>query len=529
MKTKTLLSFILPVFLISLYSTAQDGTLDNSFGNDGLVKLALGTFDDKIHDMIVQPDGKILLAGFSYVESYNFAIIRLNSNGSLDETFGNNGKVVLPVGSNNSDPFNGDKAYGLSLTPDGKIVIVGEAFDRVSKFNVGIIQLLSNGALDTTFGNNGIVSIPVPSADAYTRSCVVDGKSNIYITGGAYSSNQLDVFILKCDRYGQLDTTFGASGIVVYPVYKFQNDMANKILIDKNEKLMLAGTAYNTTNEDYLIMRFNANGTPDTTFAEKGYEVIGFFGSSNEQCYGMAIQEDEKIILAGHSNNSFYDVILTRLNSDGSKDLSFGSSGVTYTNHGTDTDTAQSTDIVIQPDGKIIAGGLASLSQKLNYAMTRYNTDGTLDNSFGSDGFVYTNFTSISDDQALAIALQEDGKILLAGQTYDGQGMMSVARYNNPDVSAPLSVNELTQKNISVWPNPTEGKINLQGIESNKINIVIHDISGRIIFSTTSEQEENNHTLDLSLLDSGYYIINIQSIQEKNKTIMPSVPLIIKH
>ena len=526
MKLKPLFTNLFFTVLLSFSLFAQDGILDTSFGSSGLVQLASGTFDDKIHDMVVQPDGKIVLAGYSYTETYNFIVVRLNTNGSLDDTFGNNGVVVLPFGSINPGSLSGDKAYSVDLAPDGKIVIAGETTGEGSKSNVGIVKLLSNGTLDSTFGDNGMISIPIPSANAYTRSCVVDDKSNIYVTGGAYSSNQFDVFVIKCDRYGQLDASFGESGIVVYPVYPFQNDLANKILLDKNGKIMIAGTAYNKTNEDYLVMRFNKNGTLDTTFSENGFEVFGFFGSFNEQCYGMIIQPDEKIVLAGHSNNSYYDVILTRLESNGNLDLGFGSSGIVYTDHGTSVDVAQATDLVLQPDGKIIVGGLAVLSQRTHYNMTRYNPEGAIDTSFGNNGFVYTNFTQNSDDQALAMALQEDGKILLAGQTYDGQGFISAARYNNPSVLALLSLNEVTQSAINFWPNPTEGKMHLEGINSNQINVAVYDVSGRVVLSLNSQKENDNHTLNLSTLNEGLYFVKIESNEQDDSKIR-SIPIVI--
>ena len=280
--------------------------------------------------------------------------------GNLDPAFGNGGKVFTHIGF-------GDRVTSLAFQPDGKIIAAGAS------------------------GNRGIF----------------------------FAS---DFAIVRYNADGSLDTSFGAGGKVTTDFFDYE-DYINAVALQTDGKIVVAGRARDGALAYFGLARYNRDGSLDSTFGSGGKVVTSFFGHGDDP-HALAIQPDGKLVVAGTafsaSSITGDDVPnanfgLARYNSDGSLDPTFGSVGKVSTDLGNDSGI---TAIAIQPDGKIVAGGnTSSRDTNTDFALARYNEDGTLDSSFGSSGIVVTDFAGLPDFVD-GLALQPDGKIVLAGEVY---------------------------------------------------------------------------------------------------------------
>jgi uncharacterized delta-60 repeat protein len=237
---------------------------------------------------------------------------------------------------------------------------------------------------------------------------------------------------------GDLDATFGNGGKITTDFFGLLNE-ASDIVLQQDGKIIAAGyTQTFTTDDDFALVRYNSDGSLDTTFASGGTLTTDFFGGA-DQVKAVALQPDGKIVVAGStvSPSRFTDFAFARYDSDGSLDTSFGIGGkvtVSFLDR-----FSQATDLALQSDGSIVAVGHAFHSGDFTFAfaLARLNQDGSLDPSFGSGGMVITNFFASddefnADDQAEAVAIQTDGKIIAGGRTRPpgGQIDFGLARYN---------------------------------------------------------------------------------------------------
>ncbi len=420
--------FLLAVlFLPSAPSWAADGDIDTTFGTGGRVTTDFGPYDDEANAVAIQADGKIVAAGTTGGTDRDFALARYNTDGTLDTTFGTGGKVttdftdirgtITTWGRSDSD-----NANAVAIQSDGKIVAAGTA--GVTDF--ALARYNTDGTLDTTFGTGGRVTTyssantPISSAIASAVAIQSDGK--IVVAGYAYNSdqhidaNQYDFALARYNTNGTLDSTFGSGGIVVTAVGPdVDYDYAYAVAIQTDGKIVAAGATgprsnYGGTTDTFAIVRYNTNGTLDTSFGTGG-TVTTTIGTYSD-AYAVANQTDGKIVATGYSYKGDYaDFALARYNTDGTLDTSFGTDGMVTTAISANSNVDNARSVAIQTDGKIVAAGIDS---SYNFALVRYNTDGTLDTTFGTGGMV----TTTNYDKAYAVAIQSDGKIVAAGVGY---------------------------------------------------------------------------------------------------------------
>ena len=230
---------------------------------------------------------------------------------------------------------------------------------------------------------------------------------------------------------GDLDLTFGNGGKVLTPIGS-GNDYSFGAAIQSDGKIVLAGESYNGANRDFALARYNPDGSLDASFGSGG-KVVTPIGSRDESAGDIAIQPDGKIVVAGYSINadSFADFALVRYNANGSLDNSFGTGGKVTTSFGSvGSDVVIAHAIAIQADGKIVAAG-RSFGNFNKFALARYNTNGSLDTSFGTGGKLTTQISSNSNDEAYAVAIQSDGKIVVGGRSFNGATYdFAVVKYN---------------------------------------------------------------------------------------------------
>ena len=341
------------------------------------------------------------------------------ADGDLDPTFGTGGKVMTDF--NHST----DIAYAVALQSDGKLVAAGTTYTNndYSNEDFAIARYNANGTLDTTFGVNGKVTTDFPGLAAVAFAVVVQPDGKILVAGGAFPNFVFlgDFELARYNPDGSLDTSFGTGGIVTTS-FPFQGSYAFALALQSDGKIIAAGTDFvnfsseDSSNTDFALARYNPDGTPDTTFGNGG-QVTTDFAGFNDDAFSVLIQADGKLVAVGSAKNpaNFYDFAAVRYLANGTIDTSFGSGGKVRTDFGfAGFDQARSA--ALQPDGKIVAAGFTIFNNGLSqpFAVARYNSNGTLDTTFDSDGKLLIDFGSF-DQSAYRVLLQPDGKIVTVG------------------------------------------------------------------------------------------------------------------
>jgi uncharacterized delta-60 repeat protein len=385
---------------------------------------------DWAYALAIQRDGKIVAAGRSARGAWRFALARYTSSGELDRGFGRGGKVLTDFGSS------GSFATSIALQRDGKLVAAGHA-GIASTHVFAIIRYTTRGRLDPSFGHGGEVLTRfslLKRMKEWANALVIQRDGRVLAAGAMSDFDAFGRFaIARYDPRGQLDRSYGTGGKVVARVGS--DGTASAMAIQRDSKIVTAGTSIVGDDIDIVLARFTARGKLDPTFG-RGGRVVTDFGSSS-QAGGVAVQADGRIVAAGRSASS--DFALARYTAYGKLDPSFGSGGKVVTNFGQvqcPDDCSESEEaahaLAIQADGKIVAAGSSqargAYGEKTccidDFALARYKPDGSLDPSFGNGGLVLTAFRGISIIQAIGI--QSDGKIVVAG---GGAGSFALARY----------------------------------------------------------------------------------------------------
>ena len=443
---RTTLAAAGPLALLLLLATpgaADPGDLDPTFDGDGKVTTHI-RFTDEVRGVAIQADGKIVAAGHTIcepcavpVQPHDFALARYNRDGSLDTTFDGDGKVTtdFDVGE--------DQAFAVAIQADGKIIAAGSA-NGPSSFDFAVARYNADGSLDPTFDIDGKVTTDFAGGNDQGRGVAIQADGKIVVAGVAVSAA-----CLPCDgpasdnfglaRYnpdGSLDPTFGFVGRQVTD-FVGGPDEARAVAIQADGKIVAAGVAICDpcvlpvipVPHDFGLVRYNTDGSLDSTFDGDGRVTTDF--EDDDEAWGVALQPDGKIVAAGSAAHSSGARLfaLARYATNGSLDTAFEGDGKLTTQFSED-DGARA--VAIQRDGKIVAAGFTFLfSGQSDFALARYNTNGSLDTIFGGDGRVSTDFGSF--DHANAVAIQGDGKIVSAGFS---DGDFALARYKVCRVSS---------------------------------------------------------------------------------------------
>jgi len=411
---------------ITVTVCGHPGALDASF-QDGRVIVPVGAGDDYANAMALGSDGKILVAGRVAENLGDFALIRLERDGSLDTTFGENGKVATPVGERS------DVAYAIAVQDDGKIVLAGSSENAGTGLDFAVARYLPDGSLDPDFGDGGTVTTSV-SDDTDTAYAVLVQKDGKIVLAG--ESNQGasgtggDFALVRFDSDGRLDESFGDGGVVLTPIAEGGGrDVAYAMAsqrIDGEERLVVVGG-----EGDFAIARYTEDGELDQYFSEGG-KVSRVFGSVIGAARAVAATDDGQILVAGHHNHDF---ALIRLTKNGAFDGRFGGGKVVTPVSPDNWDEAQS--IAVDADGNIVVGGWAyeGGGSSGNFALARFTPDGVLDARFGDEGIVITEVaSSTKNDLGNAMLLQADERIpsvrvLMAGSANGSNHDFAVTRY----------------------------------------------------------------------------------------------------
>jgi uncharacterized delta-60 repeat protein len=468
-----------------------NGSLDSTFGSGGKIATDFNT-GDEAHAVAIQPGGKIIAVGTTSNETTgaDFGLIRYNPNGSLDTGFGSGGKVATDFGLH-------EGANAIALQPDGKFVVAGFKVTEGSiTRGFALARYTPNGDLDIGFGSAGKVTTSFFSDTNRANGVAIQLDGKIVVVGLTRRETTSGEFALaRFNSNGRLDPTFGSGGQVVTDLFSSE-DQANAVAIQPNGKILVTGfTNTITGGQDFALVRYNSDGSLDSTFGSGGKVATSFFGF--DEARAISLQSDGKIIIAGRTQAGFgfegSDFALARYDVDGSLDPTFGSGGKVVTDLFNNSDRANA--LALQPDGKIVAAGSAwtnSSSVSEDFALARYNTDGSLDTSFGSGGKVLTDYFGISD-LINSIALQHDGKIVAAGNAQRSFGNVSefaLARYaadgsldtgfgSGGKVTTP-SFNQFTTSEANAVAIEPGGKIVVAGEAGNDFALARYNTDGSL-------------------------------------------------
>lgn len=433
----TLAGLALALAAVTPTANAAPGDLDTTFGVNGKVMTNTdgnipGAYDlEQARSIAIQDDGKIVVAGTTILPggADKFVVLRYNSAGALDTGFGNGGVVVTSFGN-----FN-DRAYAVALQSDGKIVVAGSSVVSSTRSGSTLAFAVAryngtDGSLDASFASAGKTTISFGSKpqyqDAEARALAIQSDGKILVAGFAGGGA-----LARLNSNGSVDTSFGTGG-------KVTNSAGNStegLAIQHDGKILFGGAINGShrTGYDFAVIRYNANGTIDSSFGNAGTATADF-ASSDDRISAIEIDANNNVVAIGSSATGGYltrNFAVARFTPTGQLDYTFGNGGKVVTDiFGNWDDSFAGT---IQSDGKIVAAGFGYNGVQYYFTLICYNTDGTLDTTFGSGGIVTTDFAGGQENYAYGVTTQPDGKIVAAGSAATANpndGMfVSLARY----------------------------------------------------------------------------------------------------
>jgi uncharacterized delta-60 repeat protein len=395
------------------------GGLDPDFGGgSGIVSTAFGGDET---DMLLQPDGKILMVGGSGTD---FVMARYNADGTLDDNFGDGGLVTTDIAGA------ADAARGAALLGNGRIIVVGSA--RVgSSDDFAVVRYEADGDLDLSFGTQGKTTTDFFGARDGAFAVAVQPDGKIVVVGDTILGvgGLTDFAVARYDASGVLDTTFGAAGTGrVNTDIATRVDIAKNVVIDDDGAILVTGTITMGTSPvlgNTGLARYTAAGVLDSSFGTGGIHSIPLRSLGE----ALALQDDGRILVAGNTAvNGHPHFAVMRLQANGSTDGSFGAGGLATAGLSTQDDYAR--DLALDGAGRILVSGETSNLSNSNFGVARFTATGVLDTSFDDDGKFSVDFFGASDS-AENVAVQPDGKILLGGFAVNGTAARyGLARFN---------------------------------------------------------------------------------------------------
>lgn len=406
-------TIILAMF-VTTGALAAAGVLDPTFDGDGIVLTDIGG-DDFASAMEIQPDGKIVVGGSTAkLGGRDFALTRYNTDGSLDTSFDDDGIVITDISSRS------DEGRSVKLQSDGKIVMGGTScVGATEDCNFALARYNTDGSLDASFDVDGIVLTDFEGAADAIRAITIQPDGKIVAVGVSSSSSSDEYALARYNGDGSLDAGFDGDGKVTFGIGL--TDYPADMVLQPDGKIIVVGTSDIDPKEIYHVSaaRLNDNGSLDPNFDGDGKLIVNLSG--DRAASAVALQANGKILIAGRKfdNYSFdeSDFSMIRVNADGALDVTFGGGGFVNTDFSYYDDSAHA--IAVQYDGKIVLAGVADTRGTTELALARYHSNGSLDTSFSGDGKVSTSVQDFAE--ANDIRLQSDGKIVVAG-TSDAAG-----------------------------------------------------------------------------------------------------------
>ena len=394
--------------------TRPPGSLDPSFGTGGMTTLLLPAGDFVPADVVLRPDGKVVVAGYTDLTGehgdgiYDFFVAEFTATGAPDRSFGVRGLATVDLGAT-------DSLGAMALQPDGKLLVAGSTVGFTNKKDrIAIARLNPDGRLDSSFGDGGRAVIDFCWIEGVDDLAVrPDGR--IVLAGLEGNNVFADFGVAQLTAEGKIDTSFGKSGCTAVDFGGL--DLPAAVALQPDGKIVVAGTtspmAKGGVAEDFAISRINPGGLLDRSFGRSGKVTVGFH-HRGDHCAGLAVRPDGAIVLSGATESALGpgDLEMAQLRPNGSIDTSFGVHGHLVVDFGSDESDGA---LALRPDGEsVLAGSTNAGANPRNLAVALIDSTGTLDRSFGQGGRVSVDLGE--DDTATAVAIQPDGRIVVAGR-----------------------------------------------------------------------------------------------------------------
>jgi uncharacterized delta-60 repeat protein len=418
-----ILSFIIAFFYASILFSQTPGSLDPSFAGTGFASYGpvASNFMDNAQDIVVLPNGKMLYCGTSgMTSSLGMVVVRLNCDGTIDNTFGTNGYYLYNA------PGGSSFAYDMELLPSGQILVAGATSITAANPQFTMLRLNSNGTLDQSFGINGFFNNDIGSSEDYARKILIQNNKIILVGSSklpGFSTNRLA--LTQCDLNGQIDPTFGTNGTTVFQNATGSSCFGQSAVIGSNNDIFICGDAYINNVYYPLLAKVSSTGIPYTTFGSNGVLIPMNF---NARFFDIEF-DGSKLIMAGQNGVGPWDFILQARNTtDGGIVTTFGTAGSSI------IDVVQADtyyELLIHPDGSLLAcgtTGTAGIGAARDFIISKYNANGILQTGFGTNGHTVTSIGTAWDD-AYGMALYPGNKVVLAGFSAQSNTQHAVARY----------------------------------------------------------------------------------------------------
>jgi uncharacterized delta-60 repeat protein len=481
----------------------DDGTLDSSFSTDGMVITDLG-FGDHGFQMVLQPDGKLVVAGQATVNPshVDFAMARYRSDGSLDSSFDADGKVITD--------FDSSLDYGsaVAIQADGRIVLAGQ-----SDSGFAVARYKADGALDSTFSLDGKVTTAFPCPGyGFARSIAIQSDGRIVVAGGC-GGYLRDFALARYNSDGSPDSSFSNDGQLTTAIGAGM-DYVNSVVIQSDGKIVVAGMSESPTFWDFALARYSADGTLDSTFNADGKLTTDFAGHM-DHASSMAIQSDGKIVVVGYASDAThayfavarYHSVCTPTTSNQSITTcqAYNWNGNILAISGTYSDTIlniggcdsfMTLELTISPledsvtqVGNTLTANLAGATYQWVSCVHGWYTP--------INGATTQSFTATSNGSYAVIIMQNGCTDTSACYFVTGVG---ISEYS-------------VESDASIYPNPTNGLLTVILREASAVDVEVRDVTGRVISTLAFQAGEN---INLSLGEAaGLYSILVTTAEHK--------------
>ena len=500
---KHMRSIFLALYLLPLASIVlgQAGTLDPSFDGDGIVTTRIDNMESIGLCVAVQADGKILFGGLARNEMgiYDMAVVRYLPDGTLDAGFSGDGLTTISFG-----PADGSRCKMIAVLPDGGILLGGVAYGASGEF--ALAKLTADGELDNGFGTGGLVRTDMSPSEDDARALVVQEDGKIVVVG---TSGVVNLAIARYTSSGELDTGFSDDG---FDIPGIPQTHGNGVAMQPDGMIVLCGQVIDTAGYHFLLARYTTDGSLDLSLGQDGHVLGNLYSTA----FAIAVQPDGKIVLGGSEFNGMDDdFALARYNPDGSPDVDFGNGGTALFPF---SSAQVGYAMQRQPDGRILIGGpfQNEIDGTYDLGVVRFNSDGSVDAGFGTDGLASTSIGP-GDDQAFSLALQPEGRILLAGTSYIDlpEAEFAMVRYTN-DLNVGVEELNAVHSPFVIYPDPVVDRavIEFELCAMHSLTCELMDDQGRTVRTfhraprPAGRYREN---IDLAGLAAGYYVVRMRT------------------
>jgi uncharacterized delta-60 repeat protein len=463
----------------------QAGSIDLSFGNNGYVTANLGFNGGQFNSLVAQADGKILAIGQQY--GIAIKVLRYHADGQLDTGFGTDGITTINASTTSS--------MAGGLLPNGKIVVVFTKNDPSGLLGsiLSVARLHANGIIDNDFGTDGIVTVPNAGSIRKVSETLhmLDNGDLIVVGAGPISSKK--IFAVKVKANGTLDDSFGVDG--VRSLNTFDDVDLIKSAPQANNRIVNASMGHNAAVLN--VHQIFDNGSKDPSFGSDGtvqldvqeYSTVG----------GVCGFPNGNVAVAVSAAGEMKFTV-TSFGGDGSSSISL-------------SESSTATGIALQQDGKIIVGGMAGLGEGEDYAIARFNGDGTPDQGFGNNG-VAKHLDPQNNHCATTMLKQSDGNMVVAGFT-QMTGLGSMTRYLTGTANG-VADGMLAVADFSISPNPAYGSgatASFALAEGSKTTVAVYDMTGKLLSASTANRHKGMQSAPIPLenLPAGTYLVSVRT------------------